>query len=98
MNTRAAEGFGEFARSKDGPEFIPRENRFSVEAIARSVRNFATLAERASEIFWLIFTSPVESVCPATTSLELGNCSTDSAIFFNSAKLTVSISLLPDGK
>jgi hypothetical protein len=45
MNTRAAEGPGEFAQDSDGPRFIPRESRFSVEAIAHSIRNFATLSE-----------------------------------------------------
>lgn len=45
MNTRAAEGFGEFSNDRDDQIFIPREKRFSVESVAQSIRNFATLSE-----------------------------------------------------
>lgn len=45
MNTRAAEGIGEFETARDGPTFIPRRRSFSVEGIAQSLRNFATLSE-----------------------------------------------------
>ena len=45
MNTNVAEGFGDFSPGRDEAIFVPRERRFSVESVARSIRNFATLSE-----------------------------------------------------
>ena len=45
MNTRVADGFDDFADVQDGPKFVESRRSFTVEGIAESVRNFATLSE-----------------------------------------------------
>jgi hypothetical protein len=45
MNTQAADNFTDFRDVDDDPVFVKRRRSFSVEGIARSVRNFATLSE-----------------------------------------------------
>ena len=45
MSTRVADGYGDFANVQDGPKFVESRRSFTVEGIAESVRNFATLSE-----------------------------------------------------
>jgi len=45
MNTRAAAGFAELGKADNGPTFVPRRRGLSADAIAESLRNFATLSE-----------------------------------------------------
>jgi len=45
MNTRVADGFGDYLSTDDGPAFERSRSRLSVDSIMQSVRNFATLSE-----------------------------------------------------
>ncbi len=45
MNTRVADGYGDYLSDDEGPVFVRSRARFSVEGIMQSVRNFATLSE-----------------------------------------------------
>ena len=45
MNTQAADKFTDFPDDDVGPVFVKSRRSFSVEGIARSIRNFATLSE-----------------------------------------------------
>ena len=45
MNTQVADGFADIPDVDDGPVFVKSRRSFSVEGIAQSVRNFATLSE-----------------------------------------------------
>jgi len=45
MNTQAADNFTDFPDDDVGPVFVKSRRSFSVEGIARSIRNFATLSE-----------------------------------------------------
>ena len=45
MNTRVADGFGNYMSDDNGPVFVPSRSGFSVEGVMQSVRNFATLSE-----------------------------------------------------
>ena len=45
MNTQVADGYTDFTDAQDGPVFVKSRRSFSVDGIAQSIRNFATLSE-----------------------------------------------------
>ena len=45
MNTRVADGYGDYLSDDKGPVFVKSRAGFSVDSIMQSVRNFATLSE-----------------------------------------------------